>query len=93
MGVLVDIIGFLGIIYLWVIFLESGTGYPFSSFPSESCINLFLGGGNGFHSFFFFPSFLLVSCNHSCWYHVTILDRLVGGFSHLFSFPWLNFVL
>jgi hypothetical protein len=23
--------------------LESGTGYPFSSFPSESCINLFLG--------------------------------------------------
>jgi hypothetical protein len=26
------------------VLLESGTGYPFSSFPSESCIKFFLGG-------------------------------------------------
>jgi hypothetical protein len=26
------------------LFCWSGTGYPFSSFPSESCTNLFLGG-------------------------------------------------
>jgi hypothetical protein len=23
--------------------------------------------------------------------HNYVLDRLVGGFSHLFSFPWFNF--
>jgi hypothetical protein len=33
------------------------------------------------------------SSYHSCWYCVTVLNRLVGGFSHLSSFPWLNFVL
>jgi hypothetical protein len=35
-------IGFLGIVIL--VLLESGTGYLFSSLPSESCINLFLRG-------------------------------------------------
>jgi hypothetical protein len=67
------------------VLLESGTGYPFSSFPSEFCIKLFC-GENGFHPFFVFPSLHLVLCN-------SVLDRLVGGFSHLFSFPWFNFVL
>jgi hypothetical protein len=28
----------------------------------------------------------LVLCNY-------VLDKLVGGFSHLLSFPWFNFVL
>jgi hypothetical protein len=41
---------------------------------------------NGFHPFFVFPSLHLVLCNY-------VLDRLFGGFSHLFSFPWFNFVL
>jgi hypothetical protein len=35
-------VGFLGIVYLC--FVGSGSGYPFSSFPSDSCSNLFLGG-------------------------------------------------
>jgi hypothetical protein len=76
MGVFVNIIGFL----VWFVFvlLASGTGYPFSSFPCESCIKLFL-WKNDFHPFFFLPSLYLV------------LHRLVGGFSHLLSFPWFNF--
>jgi hypothetical protein len=33
------------------------------------------------------------SSHHSCLYCVTVLDRLVGGFSRLFFFPSLNFLL
>jgi hypothetical protein len=36
------------------VLLESGTGYPFYSFPSESCINLFF-GGEWFPSLFHLP--------------------------------------
>jgi hypothetical protein len=36
------------------VLLESGTGYPFSSFPSESCTNLFW-GREWFPSFFHLP--------------------------------------
>jgi hypothetical protein len=36
------------------VLLKSVTGYPFSSFPSESCINLFL-GGECFPSLFHLP--------------------------------------
>jgi hypothetical protein len=39
--------------FIFVLF-ESGTGYPFSSYPSESCIKLFL-GGEWFLSFFHLP--------------------------------------
>jgi hypothetical protein len=35
-----------------IVLLGSGTGYPFSSFPTESCIQLFFWGE-------WFPSFLL----------------------------------
>jgi hypothetical protein len=38
--------------------------------------------GEWFHPFFAFPLLHLVLYNY-------VLDRLVGGFSHLFSFPWL----
>jgi cytosine/uracil/thiamine/allantoin permease len=38
------------------VLLESGSGYPFSSFCSKSCTSWFL-GENGFHPFFFFPYF------------------------------------
>jgi hypothetical protein len=38
----VDFLGFFGIVYLSFV-LESGSGYLFSSFPSKSCTNLFLG--------------------------------------------------
>jgi hypothetical protein len=53
-----------------------------------SFIIVLLGSGtgnqeNGFHPFFFFPSSHLELCNY-------VLDRLVGGFSHLFPFPWFN---
>jgi hypothetical protein len=41
-------------------------------------------GGNGFHPFFFFPSLHFVLCNY-------VLDKLVSGFSHLFSSPWFYF--
>jgi hypothetical protein len=41
-SILVGFFGFLGIVYLS--FLDCGPGYPFSSFPSESCTNLFWGG-------------------------------------------------
>jgi hypothetical protein len=67
------------------VLLESRTGYPFPSFPYESCIKLCL-GEEWFPSFFIFPSFHLVLCNY-------VLDGLAGGFSHLVSFPWFNFVL
>jgi hypothetical protein len=40
----------------------------------------------GFYPFFFFPSLHLVLCNY-------VLDRLVGGFNCLFSFPWFNFCI
>jgi hypothetical protein len=43
-------------------------------------------GENGFHPFFVFPLLHLILCNY-------VFDRLVGGFSHLFSFLWFNFVL
>jgi hypothetical protein len=46
----------------------------------------YFGGKNHFHPFVVFPSLHLVLSNY-------ILDRLVGGFSHLFYFPWFNFVL
>jgi hypothetical protein len=40
---------------------------------------------SSFHPFFFFfPLFHLVLCNY-------VLDRIVGGFNCLLSFPWLNF--
>jgi hypothetical protein len=41
-------------------------------------------GENCFYPFFFFPLLHLVLCNY-------VLDKLVGGFIHLFSFPWFNF--
>jgi hypothetical protein len=65
--------------------LWSRTGYPFSSFPSESCIILFWGTG--------MVSIPFSYSHDSCWYCVTGLDRLVGDFNQLFSFLWLNFVL
>jgi hypothetical protein len=67
------------------VLLGSGIGYLFSSFPSESCIKLFF-GGEWFSFLFVFPSLHLVLCNY-------VLNRVIGGFSHLFSFPWFNFVL
>jgi hypothetical protein len=76
----------LGSLALFVfVLLESGTGYLFSSFPSNLVLNYF-GGDNGFHPFFFFPMLDLVLCNY-------VFDKLLVGFSHLFSFPWFNFVL
>jgi hypothetical protein len=49
----------------------------FSSFLSESCIKLL----------FELPPFF--SSHWSTWYCATML---VGGFSYLFSFPWVNFL-
>jgi hypothetical protein len=43
-------------------------------------------GREWFPSLFRLPMLHLVLCNY-------VLDRLVGGFSHLFSFPLFNFVL
>jgi hypothetical protein len=65
------------------VLLESGIGYPFSSFPFESYIKLFWGE---------MVSIPFSYSHCSCWYCVTALDRLVGGFSHMFSFPWSNLV-
>jgi hypothetical protein len=42
--------------------------------------------GKWFPSLFPLPITPLVLCNY-------VLDRLVGGFSHLVSFPWFNFIL
>jgi hypothetical protein len=67
------------------ILLESGTGYPFSSILSESFIKLFW-GGEWFPFLFHLPIIPHGTINY-------VPDRLVGGFSHLFSFPWLNYVL
>jgi hypothetical protein len=70
----------LGSLVLFVlVLLESGAGYPFSSFPSELCVKLFL-RGEWFPSLFLLPITHLVLCNY-------VLDRLFGSFSHLFSFP------
>jgi hypothetical protein len=51
-GVLVGFIGFLGIVYLCVVGVWNW--YLFSSFPFESCVNLFL-GGEWFPSLFHLP--------------------------------------
>jgi hypothetical protein len=48
----VGFIVFLGIVYLCL--LESGSGCPFSSFPSKSFTNLFF-GGEWFLSLFHLP--------------------------------------
>jgi hypothetical protein len=48
----VGFIGFLGIVYLFL--LETESGYPFSSFPSGSFTNLLL-RGEWFPSFFYLP--------------------------------------
>jgi hypothetical protein len=54
-------------------------------FPLNPVLNLFLFfQESGFDPFFLFPSLHLVHCNY-------VPDRLVGGFSHLFSFAWFNF--
>jgi hypothetical protein len=78
----VGITGLLSDIYHC--FVGSGTGYPFSLFPTEYYIELFF-EESCFHSFFF-PSVYLVLCNY-------VFGRLVGGFDCLFSFPDLIFVL
>jgi hypothetical protein len=67
------------------VLLESGTRYPFSLFLSESCFKLFY-VGEWFPSLFFLPIIPLGTLQ-------LCFGRLVGGFSHLFSFPWFNFVL
>jgi hypothetical protein len=59
-----------------------GTGYPFSSFPTKTCVWIIFFEDRGFHPFF--PSLNLMLCNYD-------LDRLIGGFNCLFSFPWFNF--
>jgi hypothetical protein len=66
-----------------IVLLGSGTGYPFSPLPSESYIE-FSFEESDFHPFFFFPLLHLVLCNY-------VLDRLIGGFNCLFSFPCFNF--
>jgi hypothetical protein len=45
------------------VLLESGTGYPFSSFPYESCMKLFF-GKEWFPSLFLIPLLHLVLCNY-----------------------------
>jgi hypothetical protein len=65
------------IIVLW----ESSTGYPFSLLPSEFWIIIIFFEESGFHPFFLL---LYLLCNY-------VLDRVVGCFSHLFSFPWFSF--
>jgi uncharacterized membrane protein len=55
---------------IYHVLLGSGTGYPFSSFPTESYIELIF-EESGFHPFFF-PLLHLVLCHY-------VLDRLVGG--------------
>jgi hypothetical protein len=67
-----------------VVLLRSGTGYPFSSLPTYSCVELFF-EESGLYPFFF-PSLHLVLCNY-------VLDRLVGVFNCLLSFPDLILVL
>jgi hypothetical protein len=59
-------------------------GIHFRHIPLNPVLN-YIWGVNSFHSFFI-SSLHLVLCNY-------VLDRLVGGFSLLFSFPWFNFVL
>jgi hypothetical protein len=68
-----------------IVLLRSGTGYSFSSFSTESCVELFFFEESGFHPFFF-PSLHLVLCNY-------VFDRLVGGFNCLISFPDLILLL
>jgi hypothetical protein len=55
------------------VLLESGIGYPFSSFPLNPVLNYFWGG---------LVSFPFSSFHHSC-YCVIVLDRLLCGFSFL----------
>jgi hypothetical protein len=82
-GVLVVIVGFLGVVYLFCWSPE--LGIRFLHFPVNLVLN-YCFAENGFYPFFVFPLLHLVLCSY-------VLDRLVGGFSHLFSFPWFNFVL
>jgi hypothetical protein len=56
----------------------------FLLFPLNPVLNYFWGGMVSI-PFFFFSLPYLVLCNN-------VLDRLVGGLNHLFSFPWFNFV-
>jgi hypothetical protein len=58
-------------------------GISFLHFPLNPALNYFF-EDSGFHPFFFFPPLHLVLCYY-------VFDRLVGGFSHLFSFPCFNF--
>jgi hypothetical protein len=67
---------------LRVLLWWSGTEYPFYSFSTESSIELFFSGV--FFYPFFYPLLHLVLYNY-------VLDRLVGGFNCLFSFPLFNF--
>jgi hypothetical protein len=79
----VGIIGFFGIVYLGFTGVWNWESVFFIS--SNPVLNYFW-GENCVHPSFVFPTLHLVLCNY-------VLDRLVGGFSHLFSFPWFDFVL
>jgi hypothetical protein len=71
------LLGFL--VSLIFVLFESITGHPFSSFSAESCIKLFC-GGKWFPSLFLLPIASLGTVQ-------LCSDRLLGVFSHLFSFP------
>jgi hypothetical protein len=75
------IAGFLDVVYLFCCSQE--LGIHFLHFPLNLYLIIFF-EESGFHPFFFFPLVHLVVCNN-------VLDRVVGGFSHLFSFPLFNF--
>jgi hypothetical protein len=68
-----------------LVLLKSGASYPFSSFSTESCIELFLFEESGFLPFIL-PSLHLLLCTY-------VFDRLVNAFDCLISFPDLIFVL
>jgi hypothetical protein len=74
--------GFLCVIYLCFVGVMNWVSF-FLHFPLNPVLNYFW-GESGFYPFFFFSLLLLVLCD-------CVVDMLVGGFSHLFSFPLFNF--
>jgi hypothetical protein len=66
-----------------IVLLRSGTGYPFSSFSTKSCIELF---------FLRRVVSIPFSSHHFTWCCAIVFGRLVGEFDCLIYFPDLILV-
>jgi hypothetical protein len=69
--------------HLFLFYWSQELGIHFHHFPLNPVL-IYFWEESDFHPFFFFLSLHLLLCNY-------VLDRPVGGFSQLFSFPWFNF--